>query len=306
MRGTVLILGGSGKIGSHSAEAFWNAGWTVRQWRHGQEDMAEAARGADVIVNGLNPPGYHDWANQIPAITAQVVAAAKASGATVIVPGNVYTFGDVGGVWDETTPHRPVSRNGRIRAEMEEAYRASGGRTIVLRAGNFLDSAGNGDTAQLLLLRQIGRGRIVTPGDPDTMQAWAWVPDWARAAVALARVRAGLAPFEDVPFEGQSFTVAEYKAAAEAELMRPLTLARFPWWAMRAASPVWELGRELLEMRYLWSTPHRLSGDKLSGLVPDFRPTPFGEVVRGTLLAASALDVRPHQPVRTGGKASLA
>ena len=68
MTQTVLILGGSGKIGKHSTEAFWNAGWTVRQYTRGT-DMTAAAQGADVIVNGLNPPNYHDWAKTIPAIT---------------------------------------------------------------------------------------------------------------------------------------------------------------------------------------------------------------------------------------------
>ena len=44
--------------------------------------------GADVIDNGLNPPNYHNWAKLIPQITADVIAAAKASGATVLLPGN--------------------------------------------------------------------------------------------------------------------------------------------------------------------------------------------------------------------------
>ena len=86
MTQTVLILGGSGKIGTHAAEAFWNAGWTVRQYDRSTDDMTTAAMGADVIVNGLNPANYANWAKNIPAITQQVIAAAKASGATVIIP----------------------------------------------------------------------------------------------------------------------------------------------------------------------------------------------------------------------------
>jgi len=56
MTQTVLILGGSGKIGSHAATAFWNAGWTVRHYDRKTGDMTSAAMGADVIINGLNPP----------------------------------------------------------------------------------------------------------------------------------------------------------------------------------------------------------------------------------------------------------
>jgi len=58
MEKTVLVLGASGLFGSHAAQAFAEAGWTVRRFRRGS-DMAAAAQGAQVIVNGLNPPKYH-------------------------------------------------------------------------------------------------------------------------------------------------------------------------------------------------------------------------------------------------------
>lgn len=89
----VLVAGASGLFGARAAQAFQAAGWQVRRYQRGT-DMNEAAMGADVIVNALNPPMYHDWAGLIPQITAQVLAAARASGATVIVPGNVYPYGD--------------------------------------------------------------------------------------------------------------------------------------------------------------------------------------------------------------------
>lgn len=282
MMGTVLILGGAGKIGRHCAQVFASAGWTVRHYRRGT-DMTRAASGADVIVNGLNPPNYHNWGKLIPAITAQVIAAAKASGATVILPGNVYNFGDEGGIWSETTPQRPVSRKGRIRVEMEAAYRASGVQTIILRAGNFIDPDGQDDIMRLFILRDIAKGKLVGGGAPDVMQAWCYVPDWARAAERLARIRAKLSTFEDIPFPGHGFTISELRTRLEDVLDRPLRIVRFPWWLMTIAGPFWELARELREMRYLWDTPHRLSDAKFSLLLPDFQHTSLDEVVLGSL-----------------------
>lgn len=297
---TVLILGANGKIGAHSAAAFWNAGWTVRRYQRGS-DMAEAATGADVIVNGMNPPNYHDWAGQIPAITAQVIAAAKASGAMVILPGNVYNYGDQAGEWSETTPHRPCSVKGRIRVEMEQAYKTADVQTIVLRAGNFIDPDQNGDVMSLVYLRDIKRGRVTLPGGADVMQAFCYLPDWARAAVMLAERRMDLGKFEDIPFPGHSFTADDLKAELERALGRPLRYAGFPWWLMRLASPFWELARELAEMRYLWNTAHWLSGDKFTRLLPEFRPTDLSSVMRAGLPE----DIHPHQSVRTGGEAIL-
>lgn len=278
MPGTVLILGASGKIGHHCASRFASAGWQVRRYRRGT-DMTQAATGADVIINGLNPPNYHNWPELVPQITNEVIAAARASGATVILPGNVYNFGDRGGIWDENTPQEPVSRKGRIRVEMEATYRTAGVRTIVLRAGNFIDPMGNGDVMRLFILRDIEKGWLTSGGAADVIQPYCYVPDWARAALALAEIRHDLAQFEDIPFPGHAFRLSELQQVLQEETGRKLRIRQFPWWAMRLASPFWELARELLEMRYLWDTPHQLRGDKLARLLPGFTTSPMREVM---------------------------
>lgn len=293
MTKTVLITGASGKIGTHAARAFEAAGWTIRRYDRTTGDMTAAAQGCDVIVNGMNPPNYHDWANILPEITRQTIAAARASGASVILPGNVYVFGDHPGTWSETTPHRPCANKGRIRAELEQAYRDSGVQVIILRAGDFIDPDRNADVMSLMVLNRIARGKITAPGPRDRMRAYAWLPDWARAAQMLAERRDSLARFEDVPFPGHAFTLEELRHELEALLGRPLRFGAFPWWALRLTAPVWELARELGEMRYLWQVPHSLSGQRLATLLPEFEPTPLAEVLRGALPA----DVQPDQPV---------
>ena len=288
MTSTALILGPSGKVGGHAGAAFAHAGWNVRRYDRRSGDMVGAARGADVIVNGLNPPSYHDWAHIVPAITAQVLEAAQASGATVLLPGNVYNLDDRGGRWSERTPHAPTTRKGRIREEMEQTYRRAGVRTIVLRAGNFIDPHHGDDVMGVVLLRTLAKGKVTSPGDPDALQAYCYVPDWARAAVALAELRAELEPFEDVPFPGHAFTVDELRGMLGELTGRSIGLARFPWWAMTLAAPFWELARELREMRYLWSLPHELDGDKLARLLPAFAPTPLLEVLRACVTACAS------------------
>ncbi|HEY3496714.1 MAG TPA: NAD-dependent epimerase/dehydratase family protein [Polyangiaceae bacterium] len=283
MTKTVLILGASGKIGRQSAAAFARGGWSVRKHDRLRGNLLEDARGADVIVNGWNPPGYHDWARIIPAITRDVIVAAEASGATVIVPGNVYNFGDQGGEWSESTPQRPNTKKGRIRVEMEQAYAASRARTVVLRGGNFIDPGAQDDVMKLVFLRDIRRDKLMIAGDPEAMQAYCYVPDWATAAVALAEKRAELAAFEDIPFPGHAFTAEELRQRVSVLLGRPITFSRLPWWFFTLVSPFWELAREMREMRYLWSTSHTLSGAKLARLLPDFRPTSLEDVLVAAL-----------------------
>ena len=283
MRSKVLILGASGSFGSHCAEAFTEAGWDLREFRRGQEDMAKAATGMDVIVNGLNPPNYKGWATVLPQIAHAVSAAAKAIGATIIQPGNVYNYGSQPGMWDEHTPHLATTKKGRARIEMEGILRAAsardGVRVIILRGGDFMGRVAGGNFIDYLLSKQ-GSGKLIYPGRTDVPHAWAYLPDMARAAVALAEIRTTLGGFEDVPFQGHTLTGEELRTTLAQLTGRQIRHARFPWPMMKLLSPFWPLAREMQEMRYLWDMPHSLSGARLKQLLPDFSATPTPDILR--------------------------
>lgn len=304
MAGTVLVLGASGLFGSQVALAFAAAGWDVRRYERGS-DMALAAQGADVIVNGLNPPMYHDWARLIPQITDQVIAAGLASGATVLLPGNVYAYGNQPGPWGPDTPHRPVARKGHIRAAMEASYRAAtarGLRVIVLRSGDFLDEAGKTTAMNMFHLRSLKAGKLTLGGAGHVQRAYAYLPDMARAAVALAERRKGLAAFADIPFAGLTFSMAELAQVLEAQMGRRLKRVQFPWWVMRLLGPFWELAREMSEMRYLYDTPHALDPAPLRALLPDLVVTPLPAVMAAHLRelglnGSGQGDIRPDRAV---------
>lgn len=295
MTQTALILGASGRFGSHCDTAFRAAGWTTRRYTRGT-DMAKAAQGVDVIVNGLNPPNYKNWATEIPRITQQVIAAAKASGATVLVPGNVYTFGTQPGPWSDSTPQTPCSRKGAIRVTMENAYRAAacdGVRTILLRGGDYIDTRGSGGFFDLVITKPLAKGRISYPGRTDIPHAWAYLPDMARAAVALADARADLPAFADIAFPGWTLSGADLADQIAHVAGRSIVARRMSWVPIQLASPFWGLGRELLEMRYLWDHPHWLDGTRFADVVPEFAPTPMAAALASALPA----DVHPDKAV---------
>lgn len=304
MKREVLILGANGNFGARTAEAFRAAGWLVRNYRRGT-DMAEAARGAGFIVNGLNPPDYHDWARLIPEITEAVLAAGKASGATVLVPGNVYVYGDQPGPWGPDTPHRPVARKGRIRAAMEARYRDAsekGQCVILLRGGDFVDPDSPNTIWRMVMLKGIARGRLTTMGKPEACRAYAWLPDMARAGVALAE-HPDLPAFADIPFAGQAASLNQIAATLQGITGRSYRIGRFPWWSLRLVAPFWELARELPEMRYLYGHDHALDPAPLAALLPDFRTTTLDEMLAAHLPGYSAMST---QTSRCGEAAAAA
>lgn len=283
---TVLILGASGRFGRAAATAFEQAGWHVVRFRRGRDTLAQASQGASVIVSGWNP-AYPDWDQQVPALHAEVIAAAEASGATVILPGNVYVFGgDTPGPWSQNTPHAARNPLGRIRVELEAAYRACSAQVITLRAGDFLDTEASGNWFDAMLTAKLGKGKFIYPGRADIPHAWAYLPDLARAAVGLANLRAELPRYLDVPFAGYTLSGEELLSALNAHLSTPARLGQMSWLLLRLAAPFWPMGRCLLEMRYLWDRPHRLDGRLLQQLLPDFEPTPLQQALPRCLPSA--------------------
>jgi len=171
MQKTALILGGTGRFGRHATEAFWNAGWTVRLFDRKRDDLTQSAMGSDVIIAAWNPP-YTQWANQVLELHTQVQEAAHAASATVILPGNVYVYAaKTKAPWSEAKLHTACNPLGKIRIDLEQSYRDSGVQTIVLRAGDFIDTEASGNWFDKVMAPTLPRGKLTYPGRIDIPHA---------------------------------------------------------------------------------------------------------------------------------------
>ncbi|HIM45051.1 MAG TPA: NAD-dependent epimerase/dehydratase family protein [Alphaproteobacteria bacterium] len=301
MPDTVMVLGANGRFGRAACEAFLTAGWRVRcfarsgaagssavEWIVGDafdaRALADAARGSGVIVNALNPP-YSQWRRDLPRLTANVIGAAKSSGATVIIPGNVYHYGaQMPARLAENTPTAPTTRKGRLRAEMERAYAdAEGVRTIILRAGDFIERQKTGNWFDSYIATDVAKGRVMYPGPLDRLHAWAYLPDMASAMAVLAEKRADLDRFEEFGFAGYALTGRMLVDAMARSAGRKLKVKGFFWTMVRLLGLAWPQMREVAEMSYLWRRPHAIDGAKLAALLPEFWETPYEAAIAEAL-----------------------
>ncbi|HKF09556.1 MAG TPA: NAD-dependent epimerase/dehydratase family protein [Xanthobacteraceae bacterium] len=305
MSARILVLGAAGRLGQKAAEAFRDAGWIVTSLvRPGGAARApadtevleinaldhaaigKAARGADVVLHALNPP-YTDWSRLALPLAYSAVAAAETAGATLLFPGNLYNYGSpLPPIIDENAPMRPSSRKGQLRVAIEDRMMEAaerGVRTIVLRAGDFY-GGGAGSWFDLVLVKEIGRGRITYPGPLEVAHEWAYLPDVAAALLRLASVREALPRFASFGFPGHAITGRELTAAiARAMPGSSLEIKRMTWWLIHALRPIVPLCRELSEIAYLWNEPHRINGSKLKAAIGNIPCTPLDLAVARAL-----------------------
>lgn len=314
-----LVLGATGGIGGEVARQLREAGWQVRalhrraaqvarpgdgiDWQLGdamdREAVTRAARGCAVIVHAVNPPGYRNWSKLVLPMIDNTIAAAQATGATVLLPGTVYNYGpDTFPTLTENQPQRPRTRKGAIRVELERRLQTAvtqGVRTIVVRAGDFFGPSlvGNSWFSQGL----IQAGRPVTtvrvPGSPGVGHQWAYVPDVARTMVELIERRATLAPFATFHFSGHWDADGTQMAQTIARVARrhgaKPRQRRFPWALVYAGAPFVTTLREMLEMRYLWREPLRLDNAHLVATLGREPHTPLDVAVTATLAGIGCL-----------------
>lgn len=314
---TALILGATGGFGREAAAALARHGWRIRaltrraqpprqpreqiEWISGDAmdaaDVGRAAEGASAIVHAVNPPGYRDWEKLAPPMLDNTIAAARASGARIVFPGNIYNFGpDAFPLLGEDSPQHPMSRKGAIRVAMErrlEVAAARGVRSLILRAGDFIGPHASGSTwfAQVVVKPGKRPTSIASPAPPGVSHAWAYLPDMTETVARLLDRDGELAAFARFHFAGYQVT-GEEMAAAVARVLgeKTIKVRRFPWFMLTLLSPFVRLFRELGEMRHLWDVPIALDDARLRVFLGGQPPsTPFETAIRETLIGLGCL-----------------
>lgn len=316
-RPVALVLGATGGIGSAMAKKLIERGYAVRalhrnaaatarnnpaiDWVQGdamdRQDVIRAAQGVGLIMHAVNPPGYRNWSQLVLPMIDNTIAAARAVGASILMPGTVYNFGpDAFPVLREESPQHPVTVKGRIRVELEKRLEAAsndGIRVIIVRAGDFFGPrAGNNWFAQGVVKAGKPLAFVTNPGKTGVGHQWAYLPDVAETMMQLVERADRLPVFARFHMDG-FYDVDGMQLAASIRRVtgKPdLKVKRFPWLLARLASPFVPLFRELAEMRYLWREPLRMSNARLVEVLGAEPQTPIDVAIAQTLASLGCLD----------------
>ncbi len=311
---TALILGVTGGIGGAMARRLLAGNWIVRalirsDTAHLPEgcigvrgdalnpaDVIAAATGADIIVHAVNPPGYRDWETLVLPMVDSTLAAAKSSGARILLPGTVYNFGaDAFPSIAEDAPQHPRTRKGAIRVELEQRLEAAAdagdAKVLIVRAGDFFGpGAANNWFGQGLITRGSRPHVIRNPGKRGVGHQWAYLPDVAETMSRLLD-QPDLTAFARFHMDGHWDLNGRHMVEAIARALGDpaVPIRPMPWWQLRLAALFATTPRELMEMRYLWQQPVRLANDRLVSGLGQEPHTPLDEAVRVTLAGLGCL-----------------
>lgn len=249
--------------------------------------LIAAAQGAAAIHSCAAPP-YHRWTREWPPLAASVCAAAEATGAVLVMLGNLYGYGPVDGPMTEALPLAATGPKGRVRAAVwQQALKLhEQGRikAVEVRPSDFFGPGvtDGGHLAARVMPRLLRGKPVSTLGDPDAPHSWSYLPDVARALVEVAGDERAWGRAWHVPTE-PPLSVREMVGLLAAQSgAGPVAVHGLSPAVLGVASVFSPLIRELKEIRYQFDRPFVLDS---SAYEAEFtaRATPVDEQVEATV-----------------------
>lgn len=302
------VLGAKGSIGAamvrrarfagHQVRAVVRPGKTTAGFPAGVEvvpadlqsraSVVEAARGSDVVVHAANAP-YPEWPRLVPLLAENALAAAEASGSTLVFPGNVYVYGRPRSrPVTEEHPQEPHTEKGRIRVGVERTFlQAHRDGRVDLVLPRYPDFYGPGVMHEIF--RPLFEGALAGrpcrwPLDADAPHEFILIDDAAEAMMKLIGTSGAHGRAVHVPGP-HAITPREwirliYSASGSGEP----TVRAFGRGMFRLVGVFNPMARAAYEMTYLFDDPILLDGSLYRSLTGSPHPaTPYEEGVRRTV-----------------------
>lgn len=293
----VTVLGATGGLGRNVVDAALARGHSVRALVRSKaslpssvtvtsgdatdlETMKEACA-SEVVFFCVNPP-FSEWARAFPPLLKTAIDAVRATGARLIFPGNVWIYGEVepGALIDESRPPAPSSERGKLRAAMEETLFSSGVDARLVRLPEFYGPSVVTLTARIFRA-VLEEKRLLWPGPLDAELEFVFMPDAAKALVAIAELGASAPPRVHLP--GSRSTARNFLEQVSLAAKKAHRVSSVPAWALALAGMVDASAKGAHDIHHLQTHPVLLDGKLLERTLGEVPRTPLAEAIAQTL-----------------------
>lgn len=299
-----VVLGATGGTGQAVVEELVRQGKPVRAVnRSGKADvpvgvevvkgdatnvasLQEVCAGASVVYHCVNVP-YDRWLTDFIPLTTNIIEAASAAGAKLVMADNLYMYGKVNGPISADLPYNATTRKGKLRGQVAdlvmEAHRSGKVRAAIGRASDYFGPGGYNAIAGRDYFRAVLAGKkAMWLASLDQPHSMSYLPDFGRGLVTLgerdeALGQAWIIP-TDKPVTGREFGTMAFKEAGQAP-----NLGAHSALMVRIGGMFSPFIREVNEVVYEFDSPFVLDGAKFEQAFGPFSPTPMREAIRETL-----------------------
>ena len=244
------------------------------------DEALKAIKGSKIVYLTVGLP-YNSklWRTTWPVLMRNVIGACKANRSRLVFFDNVYMYDpDCLGGMTETTPVRPVSKKGKVRAEIADLLlneaRKGNVQALIARAADFYGpSIKNSSILTEMVFNNLARGKkAYWMGAVDLPHSFTYTPDAARATALLGNTADAYGGVWHLPTAAEPLTGKEWiERIAEALQVQPKyqVLSRT---VLRGIGLFVPLIRELTEMMYQYERDYIFNSDKFERRF-DFKPT---------------------------------
>lgn len=248
------------------------------------ETIVEAAGGADVIFQCANVK-YQEMEEKLDFLGKSVMEAADTLGKKVVIVDGVYVYGHQVMKGNETHPHQPHTKKGKIRVDFEnlifsEQYKKA--KPLIVRLPDYYGPTSQNSYLQPTLNGMAEDKTSIFIGNLKTAREYVYLPDAAKMIVNIAEVEDAYGENWNVPgsglISGKEIIRIARQSTGNRKPVMPLRTN-----ALRVIGLFDTFMKEIVEMMYLTEEGFILSGEKYEQRIGPVPTTSFQKGINDTL-----------------------
>lgn len=251
------------------------------------ESAKNAVQDAKIVYQCAQPP-YEQWQQKFPALQTNILEAASAVDAKLVIGENMYLYGDTNGKpLSEDLPYKAQTRKGRTRAEMAqatlEAHRTGKLRVTIGRGSDFFGPWVLSSTmGQRVFYPAIQGKQAQLVGRVDLPHTHTYIDDFGKALVILGEREEADGQAWHMPNDQPQITQGDFMGIVFGEIGLPPNYSGMGKTLMWLGGLFIPEARETLEMMYEFEKPFIVDSNKFERTF-GFKATPLREAIRNTI-----------------------
>ncbi len=253
-------------------------------------DQTDAAvQGSEIVYLTAGLP-YNSklWMEQWPVLMNNVLNACEKHQTKLVFFDNVYMYGQVKGVMTETTPFMPISKKGKVRAQIAEmvleAMDKRKDQILIARAPEFYGPRNTISGVNATVFDNIRKGKkLQCLINDNTLKTYIYTPDAGKATAWLGNQASAYHQTWHLPCTNEQVNFKQFVAIIEQQYGKPLPYTQLSKWMIELAGMFNPLIHEAVELLYQYEQDYIFNSDKFKNAFPDFPITTYANGVKEIL-----------------------